>query len=139
MRKITIKTYEGSCHCGAVKFEADIDLKAGTTKCNCSFCRKARSWFVLIKPDAFRLTDKTQLATYQFGKKTLRHHFCSHCGIRTFGGSNDEIIPADKAWVYVCVGALDDATQTELKKAPVKVVDGLHDKFEKELAGADGL
>ena len=51
---MSLKTYAGSCHCGAVRFEAEIDLSEATSRCNCSICAKARAWFVLVRPDRFR-------------------------------------------------------------------------------------
>jgi hypothetical protein len=134
-----MKTYRGSCHCGAVKFSAEIDLSGDTRKCNCTWCRKARNWFVLVAPEAFRLDGKPSLSTYQFGKKTLKHEFCPTCGIHAFGHSNSDIIPADKAWVYINVATLDDATLAELTNAPVKAVDGANDADERELANASTL
>ena len=129
-----MKTYHGSCHCGAVKFEADIDPGAGTRKCNCSYCTKARNWFALIPPDCFRLSGKPDLTDYQFGKKTLIHRFCSACGIHPFGSSDPKVVPAEKGWVYVNLTCLDDVTSAELSNAPVKAVDGRHDNYELELA-----
>ena len=100
---------EGSCHCGAVKFEADIDLDAGTGKCNCSICTKKRGWSAQIKPDAFRLlTDPAALEEYVFGSGSAHHVFCKTCGVSSFGHGYVEEIGG--AYYSVSIACLDDLT-----------------------------
>ncbi|MDZ5637016.1 GFA family protein [Janthinobacterium sp. GMG1] len=80
------KTCHGSCHCGAVRFAAEIDLAAPSLRCNCSFCLKVRCWASHVPPSAFRLlSGEADLSEYRFGAGRERHYFCRHCGVRPFG------------------------------------------------------
>ena len=123
------KTYNGSCHCGAVRYEADIDLSAGTIKCNCSICTKKRSQSVIVKPEVFRLlSDEAELGEYQFGSKTSHHLFCRHCGVSSFGWGD---VPEIGGKFYsVNVACLDDVDLDELVNAPITYFDGRHDNWE---------
>lgn len=123
------KTYQGSCHCGKVRFEADIDLSAGTTKCNCSLCAKTRYWGTIVTPDAFRLlAGEADLSDYQFGSNSVHHLFCKHCSVQSFGRGYVEVIGGH--FYSVNIACLDGIDDRELANIPVRYVDGRNDNWE---------
>ncbi len=122
-----MKTYHGSCHCGALRYEADIDLAAGTIKCNCTICTKMRFWAAVVPPSQFRLLEGAQaLGEYRFHTRRDGHYFCRNCGINVFSTGES---PAMGPFVAVTVASLDDAPVEELIAAPVRYFDGRNDNW----------
>ena len=78
-------TFNGSCHCGAVKFTTTlIEGFASARRCNCSICRMRGAVAVSSAADNFHVTEGAdKLATYRFNTNTAEHHFCTVCGIYT--------------------------------------------------------
>ncbi len=131
-----VKTYTGSCHCGAVRFEADLDLASGSNRCNCSLCFKARAWFAFAKgAEHFRLlAGSDALSEYRWKPPArpepfLTYTFCKHCGIRIF--ARGELPQLGGTFHAVPVTTLDDATTNELATSPLSYVDGRHDHFDR--------
>src|SRR5262249_13165395 len=74
-------TYQGSCHCGSVRFEIDADLDH-VRVCDCSICRRRGALIHRVEPEFFRLlTPLEDLALYTFHAHTARDYFCRTCGI----------------------------------------------------------
>ena len=122
------KTYQGSCHCGAVRFEADLDLTQSTYRCNCSICRRTRIWPAVAREGGFRLlAGESELAQYLFNTKKNRHYFCKYCGVRAFGVGTET--PIGKMY-GVNLGCLSGVSDEELSQAPITYVDGLHDEWQ---------
>ena len=84
-RSSELVTLNGSCHCGAVKFTADLPQGlASARRCTWSICRMRGAVAVTGRIDGFNLTQGADnLATYRFNTRSAEHHFCKRCGIYT--------------------------------------------------------
>jgi len=122
------RTYRGSCHCGAVRFEADLDLTQPTYRCNCSICRRTRFWPAVAREDGFRLLSGQEVLTqYLFNKRRNEHWFCRVCGVRAFGVGNDTPIGR---MIGINLGCLEGVTEEELARLPITFVDGMNDRLD---------
>lgn len=77
-------SYEGGCHCGAVRFHIKV-LEHKAIDCNCSICRKKGFLHLILPLEEFTLLSGADLlTTYTFNTHTAKHTFCSVCGIHPF-------------------------------------------------------
>ena len=97
--------HHGGCHCGAVRFEADLELE-GLMTCNCSICGKTGAIMAFIPAEQMRQTAGHDCLTdYQFGQKAIHHSFCKVCGVRSFAqGFAQAMVSADPQH-YVAVAS----------------------------------
>jgi hypothetical protein len=108
-----MKTYEGGCHCGRVRFRVTADLSR-VSDCNCSVCTKKGFLHLIVAPEQFELLNgEDALSTYQFNTGTAKHTFCRHCGIHSF------YVPrSDPDKIDVNVRCLDDIDLTAITVLP---------------------
>ncbi|MBT8081732.1 MAG: GFA family protein [Gammaproteobacteria bacterium] len=80
-----VRTLEGGCHCGRVRFEVDAPGTLEVTACNCSICSMSAFLHLIVPGEDFRLLRGADaLTTYTFNTGTAQHLFCRHCGIKSF-------------------------------------------------------
>ena len=111
-----MKTMQGGCHCGKVRFKVTADLDR-VTYCNCSMCSKKGFLHLIVPPEQFELlSGKDNLTTYEFNTRTAKHTFCKTCGIHAF------YVPrSDPDKIDVNVRCIDDI---DLSSLSVKTFDG---------------
>ncbi len=109
------KTHQGGCHCGAVRFEVDIDIdKYEAIDCNCSICTKKGFLHLLVPPEQFRLlSGEDALCTYTFNTGVAKHHFCGTCGIHSFYRPRSH-----PGWYDVNLRCLDGEALNEFRVVP---------------------
>ena len=111
-----LRTMDGGCHCGRVRFRVTGDL-AQTTYCNCSICTKKGILHLIVPLDQFELLrGRDDLTTYRFNTGVAQHTFCKVCGMHPF------YVPrSDPDKIDVNVRCLDDVDLTTLSP---KMFDG---------------
>jgi len=120
------KTHQGSCHCGAVRFEVDVDLSEGASMCNCSACQKLTVLSVKTKPSDLRvLAGENNLAYYEWGAKIGKRYFCKTCSALPF--MRGDLPEMGGAFVSLNINCLDDIDPGTVK---IRYWDGRHNNWQ---------
>ena len=130
---MAIETHTGSCHCGAIRFEVDIDLADGSNRCNCSYCAKARAWFAFAKgAPRFRLLDGSGVAEYRWtppdhSEPHLTFTFCRTCGVRTFARGELESLGGTFHAIHV---PTLDLSPEQFAAIPIRYINGRDGRYD---------
>lgn len=115
--------HAGGCLCGAIRYEVDLDLSKGGTRCNCSICTKLGAYGTSVKPADFRLTageDARLIVANSVGTRV----FCAKCGVYCYG--DGDLPELGGAFVSINLNTVDGIDPYAL---PVMFWDGRHDNW----------
>lgn len=114
----------GSCLCGDVHFEVELDPTKGS-RCNCSLCTKLGATGSLVKPSAFRLLcPVSALSSFTRTPEIGTRFFCARCHVYCFGKGHLEMLGGD--FVSVNLNCIDGYDET---RAELVYWDGRHDNW----------
>jgi len=121
--------WSGSCHCGAVQFRVEAEIRE-LTRCDCSLCRRKGAMMAQVPQEALTiLSGEADLSLYQWNLRIARHYFCRRCGIYTFHRKR-----SDPSSYGVNVGCLEDFDPAAY---PFRQADGLTTTVEPDGARAE--
>jgi len=99
--------YQGSCHCGNIRFDVEGALE-GALSCNCSICQRKGSLLWFVPRDHFHLaTSGEQVGTYTFNRHVIKHKFCQVCGVAPYAEGVDPKGNAMAAINIRCLEGID--------------------------------
>ena len=105
-------SHHGGCHCGAVRYQVDLDLDTEAINCNCSMCGRAGTLLMFVPESGFKLEQgEANLTDYVFNRHVIHHLFCKTCGIKPFARGQGK----DGPMVAVNVRTIDNVDSFTLK------------------------
>ncbi|CAN5604408.1 GFA family protein [soil metagenome] len=116
--------HHGTCVCGDVKFEVELD-QANGSRCNCTICTKLGATGSVVKPDAFTLLSPTAtLASFTRDPDAGHRWFCARCHTYCYGAGHLEALGGD--YVSVNLNGIDDF---DVSNVVLVHWDGRHDNW----------
>lgn len=116
---MTIRT--GGCHCGAVRYEAEVAEPLHGGRCNCSICAMKGVVMVHIAQPALKILHGLDaLSCYQFNTQIAKHWFCRNCGIHVYHQ------PRSDPSIYTLNAATLDGVCPYADFPEIRVNDGVH-------------
>lgn len=104
--------HEGSCLCGAIRFEVEGNLPP-VEGCHCRMCRKWTGHFltsVEVPRESLKISGSENISWFVSSAK-VRRGFCACCGSSLFF---DPIDTARHAWTAIAMGAFETPTATAM-------------------------
>jgi hypothetical protein len=119
------RSYQGTCHCQAIRFVFESEEIVEGRRCNCSICIRKGAVVSAryYEPHEFEITKgRDALGLYRFGDHMVNHYFCKHCGIYPFHDGTGEYQGRDYRGRYrVNLGCVDGVDVLALK---IEILDG---------------